>query len=121
MSTHTIKETKDIILFGMFLCKTLRSDLADGKMSVLEIIGLWKVIGPAQDAFSGIANVPKELGDLDEAEIQEVVALVRDYIDGTVTEGVARDIANRSINAVQELLKTVSLIRDIHPVPEIVP
>lgn len=115
MSAHTIKETKDVISFGLLASKVLGDDLADGKMSVMELFGLLKLRGPAMEAISGANQIPAELLDLDSAEAAEIIAMIREAVGSHVTSDDAKGIADDSFSAVKAILSLQARIRKVNP------
>jgi len=122
MSYVPIDQTFELVSFGIQLGKLIKSDLEDGKMSVFEIIGLVKLIGPAQRALEGIEQVPVEINDLDSAEAKQLFELIRMAVQEDVSDERARTIAEESLVAVQSLFSAIARIRGINPPrAEIVP
>ena len=67
-----IKETSEVLRFGLSLTRACAFSVADGKLSVLDVIYFKDVILTFSDAITDIRKVPAELADLDEAEIKEL-------------------------------------------------
>lgn len=111
MPQYTIKETKDLLVFGLSLAKVLRIDLADSKISITEWFDFIKLIGPAQDAFKGISDVPKELLDLSSEESAELADIVRQVLEQDLTDTAALAKAEQVISAMQSLLSMVAMLR----------
>ena len=110
-----IKELKEVITFGLSVAKVVRADLADGKMSLMEIFGLLKLIGPAQDAFEGIGSIPAEIKDLDSSESTELCELVRQALEQDISDDMALVKANQALSAVQSFLSSIAMFRGINP------
>lgn len=115
--SKTIEQTRDLVLFGIQLSTIIRADLEDGKMSIFEILGLIKLIGPAQTAIEGIEQVPGELLDLDSEEAKEIFDAIREAVGSNLDDERARAIAKDSLDGVQSLLSAIASIRNINPVP----
>jgi len=63
-----IKESAELLEFlGAFASQT-DAVLADGKVGTTELIGYWTTLTKVKPAIEGLKDVPRELGDLDEAE-----------------------------------------------------
>lgn len=110
-----IKELKEVVIFGLTAAKLLKTDLADGKLSLLEIFGLYKLISPAHDAFQGIALIPGELNDLSSEESAELVDLVRQVLEQDITDTAALAKAEQALSAMDSLLSTIAMFRGINP------
>jgi hypothetical protein len=76
-----IKETRELLLFVIEFGNALGKSLEDGKISVLELGNFIGSLGAVAPAFEGIADLPTEIKDLDEAEKAELVKLVEDRFD----------------------------------------
>ena len=108
-----IKNIKEVVIFGLATAKLLKADLADGRFSPIEILGLWKLIGPAKDAFEGMGLIPGELKDLSPAEREELVDLVRQVLEQDITDNAALAKAEQALSAVDSVLSTVEMFRGI--------
>lgn len=109
-----IKNIKEVIIFGLTAAKLLKADLSDGRFSLLEIVGLWKLVGPAQDAFKDMGLIPGELKDLSPAERGELVDLVRQVLEQDITDTAALAKAEQALSAVDSVLSTVEMFRGIN-------
>jgi len=72
-----IKETKEAIAFAFSLAEALKTSLADGKISYMDIGNFISPAMKAGAAFEGINEVPAEMKDLDEAEAKELLDYVK--------------------------------------------
>ncbi len=113
----TIKELKEVIIFGLSVTTILKADLSDGKISLLEMWGLRNLIGPAQEALEGIGEIPAEIIDLDPVESAELCEIVRQVLEQQITDQMALVKANQALSAVQSMLSTVAMFRNIHTNP----
>ncbi len=72
-----IQETKDVIILGLAIGNGVYASLADnGKIGVEDMANLLPIITALPNALEGIGEVPKEIKDLNEAELAEIKNLV---------------------------------------------
>ena len=72
-----IQETKDVIIFGMDVAIGVGSSLADdGKITGGDAHKFTPALFSLPGAITGIDQLPKELAELNEAEMEEIKALV---------------------------------------------
>ena len=88
---YGIQETIDVVDFVTSLGNAVDSSLSDGKINLMDITKFWDTFGVASDAFKGLKEIPKELGDLDEQEAQAVKDRFQEglKIDNPAIENVA--------------------------------
>lgn len=101
-----IEETLEVLDAGISLGNAVDTALADdGKVTWTEYGLFLPVITKLPKAISGIADVPKELTDLDESEQEQVKQFIADKLD------LGNDAAEAKIEAVfagvMELFVTV--------------
>lgn len=103
--SYGLKETKEAVAFGIALGEAVDVSLADdGKIGLNDAMNFYNAILKAGDAFADIGLVPKELGDLDAAERQEL----QDYVEAEF------DIANDKLEeAIECALKTVLQVYEL--------
>jgi hypothetical protein len=96
MNEHGIDETKEALKFVLGLGNALGTALEDKKFSMSDLPAFMGPMMAAPAAFSGISNVPKEMGDLDDQEKADLMQFAKDEFDladdkleGTVEEGLA--------------------------------
>lgn len=96
MSQYGIKETKELVKFGISLGEAIDKSLPGG-IGLEDAMNFYNAVTTASDAFDNVKQVPKELGDLDQAERDELYA----YVEAEF------DIANDKLESViEEALKT---------------
>lgn len=111
MSKVGIKNTKELMIFGMQLGLAGKMAMADGKLSVADLGLVAKVfphIGPAVD---DIGDVPAELKDIDADEAQELLMEAARQIPNVTDSKRLGLIVIKSIKvalSVGELVKAVS-------------
>lgn len=76
-----IKETKDVVRFGLSLGDALKRALEDGSINILDALKFLPVLKHLQEAIQGASKIPAELKDLDEAEKAELLAFFREEFD----------------------------------------
>jgi hypothetical protein len=67
-----IKETKELVGFGILTVKAVFNSLADGKIGFEDAWRMIEVLQKAQPALEGVAIIPEELKDLDGPEVDEL-------------------------------------------------
>lgn len=72
----SIKETTDVVNFGIAVVKAVQAAKADGKIDLGDLAQLFPLIPAASAAFENIGLVPAELKDLDPAEATELISSV---------------------------------------------
>lgn len=75
---YGIKETKEVVVFGLDLALALQAANADGKVNMLDAPLFWKPVKEAPEAIEGAAQVFKEFSDLDAEEVGELVAVIEE-------------------------------------------
>jgi len=69
-----VKETKEVIRFGLSLGNALRKAMEDGNINLLDALKFLPVLRELKPAIEGAKKIPAELKDLDEAEKAELLA-----------------------------------------------
>jgi len=102
---YGIKETREFALFLNALIKSIRQAKANGVKTsfagILLAIPLFlPAIGLSQDAFADINLIPKEFGDLDSNEAQEIIDLVNQgfELDNHLTEAQIEKLFAATLN-----------------------
>lgn len=76
MSGVGTKELKDLLDFALTGVEAGVKMAVDGKLDMADLVQVWPVVQAAPAAFSGLAQIPAELKDMDTAEASELVAHV---------------------------------------------
>ena len=95
MSEYGIKETKEMIGFSLAVTTAVVDSMEDGRIGITDALNFFGALKKAPAAFSGFSQIPAELNDLDEAEIEELIEYVRgefDYPDELVKDMVLKSI-----------------------------
>jgi hypothetical protein len=71
----TVKELKDFIVAGEAAKNFVNIYLKDG-FQLTDLAGLIGLYPSFEQAFTGVSDIPSELSDLDDAEIDELVAAI---------------------------------------------
>lgn len=108
---YGIEETKDVV---KFLCKATNAVLDslkdDGKITIGDFPKFGGAAMAMFPAFSGINEVPKELVELSEDEVTELVALVKDELE--LDENVEQVISKALIIA-SEIKDLIDLVKQL--------
>jgi hypothetical protein len=73
-----VKDTLEVLDFGLKLQDAIRASLADKRITVLDAIHLFAPLTSAGAAFDGIVNIKRELADMTPEGRAIVVAYVQD-------------------------------------------
>lgn len=76
----SIKETEELISFVLELIKSIHASLSDG-ISILDTANFIKPAMLASAAIKNITEVPSELRNLDETELQQLADMVLKQFD----------------------------------------
>lgn len=117
---RTITETKDALAFGVALFSTISAAMGDGKIGATDIPRLLSLYKPVKAAIEGAREIPAELLDIDDAEMDEICALIGDHLNVTITGAVARETANKTLNTLRSVVDLIAHIRGVNP-PKAVP
>lgn len=78
----SIKNTLEIVDFGVALAEAIEKSKADGHIGIEDIGNLFPVAPLVLPMINDIGMVPKELGDLDEEELEVLLADASKLLDG---------------------------------------
>ena len=108
---YGITETKDVVVF---LCKSTNAVVEslkdDGKVTIGDFPKFGGVAMSVFPAFSGINEVPKELAELSEDEVTELVTLVKDELE--LYENVEEVIA-KALTIASEIKDLIDLVKQL--------
>lgn len=71
-----IKETKEVVILGLTLAKTIADCAKDGTFGMGDIGSIIKLVPKIAPAVKDANQIPQELKDLDAAEMQELLDAV---------------------------------------------
>lgn len=107
-----IQNTLEVIELGIALGGAFRSAKADdGSISAADIAHLIAVVPKVSPAVSGIGEIPAELKDLDDAEVEQIIGHVQELV-GTVSSEKAVAIAEDAIRAAIAIYGIITKLRD---------
>lgn len=76
------KELKEILSFMCSLANAIGDSTADdGKISRSEALGMLPLLYDVPSAFGGITEIPSEVGELSQEDIEELAQMVKDELD----------------------------------------
>lgn len=102
---YGIKETKEVLKFGVELGEAVDRALSDDKMDIADLVQLVPAFTAAGAAFENISLVPKELADMDEAESKELLEWAKAELD----------LSNDNVEAiVEKALETVLCMYEMY-------
>lgn len=77
---YGIKETLEVLDFGLVFAKSAKLAMADGEATVGDLKYAFPVLQLAPEALEGIQLIGKELQDLDAAELAQLEAKAKEYV-----------------------------------------
>ena len=75
------KELKELLSFMCSLANAIGEASDDGKISRGEVIGMLPLLYNVPSAFDGITEIPSEVADLSQEDIEELAQMVKDELD----------------------------------------
>lgn len=76
------KELKEILSFMCSLANAIGDATADdGKISRAEALGMLPLLYNVPSAFGGITEIPSEVAELSQEDIEELAQMVKDELD----------------------------------------
>jgi hypothetical protein len=106
-----IKEVSELLRFVFRLGVQSADALSDGKVTLADATKLWAVIPTIGAAFNGIASVPKELGNLTDEELDQLLDVAYEEI-GDLDNDVLKMYITRAINIGVGLIRFISSLVD---------
>ncbi len=76
-----IKETKELVRFGMNLGNALQAAMEDNKIDFMDTIKFLPVLKDLKPAIDGIMSIPEELADLSNEEKEELMDFCKSEFD----------------------------------------
>lgn len=112
MGQFGIEETADVVVAIASFANATSSALEDGKIGLTDLPLLLNVAMKLPAAFTGISQVPKELGELDAEEKNQLLVLVKEELDfeGDIEEVVTRALI--IIGDIKDLIDFISSMKD---------
>ncbi|MHA2274627.1 MAG: hypothetical protein ACXAC2_02580 [Candidatus Kariarchaeaceae archaeon] len=122
---YDVKNTKEILRLGLAGFQAYQMAMEDGKINLSDLAHLMLVVPYLEAAVKDIALIPKELGELDEADGKDLLAFAAGILPGLVEVKLAM-IINAVLKGVVGLLEAYALIKNekvnvVFPVPVIKP
>lgn len=103
---YGIEELKDVVLFGIYLIKAI-------VLKETNVIARWlAVVTALPGAIVGISDVPFEIADMDETELNELVAFVKSFLP-EITNQDAIKLIEYSIKTAYNLYNIVILVKEL--------
>lgn len=76
-----MKETKEIVRFGLKLGKALQEAMEDGNINLIDAFKFLPVLKELKTAVEGAAKIPAELKDMDDEERAELLDYFQEHFD----------------------------------------
>lgn len=110
---YGVKETTEAIIFFCKLTNGLEGALEDGEVGFTDVTELYGPLQSAPDAFTGIGDIFKEMGDLDAEEKQLLVDTVAKELDLTfdAVEEIIEDVVEAVFDFYMNYKKVRILIK----------
>ena len=106
-----IKETKEVIALGIHISQGIELSLADNAWTISDALNFFQALQATPAAIMDIDKVPAELLDLDQAELAEIEALVKEMIPGVQQEWI--DIARNALKIVLAAKEIYDLVKGL--------
>jgi hypothetical protein len=84
--TYGTKETKDVLVLAFKLGGAVKASMADGKFDFNDAGNFFPVIPSVGPAFENIGLIPKEMGDLTEAEALDLEATISQEVGELISK-----------------------------------
>lgn len=75
------KELKEVLSFVCALANTIGEVSEDGKVSRSEAMALLPLLYKVPSALDGISDIPSEVSELSQEDIEELAKMVKDELD----------------------------------------
>lgn len=103
---YGIEELKDVVLFGIYLIKAI-------VLKETNVIARWlAVVTALPGAIVGIGDVPFEIEDMDEQELNELVDFVKSFLPELTNENAIK-LIEFSIKTAYNLYNIVVLVKEL--------
>jgi hypothetical protein len=106
-----IKETKEVIALGIHISQGIELSLADNEWTISDAFNFFQALQATPAAIMDIDHVPQELLDLDETELAEIEALVKEIIPGVKDEWL--QIARNALKIVMAAKEIYDLVKNL--------
>jgi hypothetical protein len=94
---YNIKNTKEVLDLAFAGGMAVKNALADGKIDLQDVGHLMPVIMLAGPALEDIALVPKEIGDLNAQEAQELMDYAKQKLDPILSDEALKAKINKGL------------------------
>ena len=75
------KELKELLLFMCAFANSLGEASDDGKISRGEVLEMLPLLSKVPSAFGGMADIPAEVSELSQEDIEELTQMIKDELD----------------------------------------
>ena len=108
---YSIKETKEVLDLALALGGAVKSALDDKKIDVDDLIYLIGIVPKIEPAITDISKIPKELGELDEAEGKELMQHVSAKLGGIIEDQELRKKVEKGLALGLALAEFIAALR----------
>lgn len=105
-----IEETKEVVTFAVAFANALINTFEDGKVSIGDLPYFFNVVLKLPAAIGGLHNVPSEIRDLTEIEIQELIELIQE--NTTLNSEEAKVVLRKSLDLVYAVYSLIIAIKN---------
>lgn len=106
-----IKETKEVLAFGLLVVVKGKSALSDGKIGFDDIDEGWAIAQAAPQAIQGIDQIMAELKDLDEDEYIELKKMTMELVGELVESEKIEELMQIAFDVALKILKAFALVK----------
>lgn len=106
------KETKEAFELGLAAIVAVQCSMADGKVTLGDIACVIPVFPKLEAGVDGLALVPAELGELDEADEQDLLAFCKAKLPTVTTDEHLRKLVYSYVKVGTSIANAVSVTRE---------
>lgn len=109
VTTCGIKETKEIVKFGIDMGEAFDKAFSDGKFGVEDLSHFFTAFLSASDAFEGIGLVPNEIKDMSPEELLELKAYIVEEFD--IANDKLEEVIEKSLSIALAIYEMIMLFK----------
>ena len=109
VESYGIVESKQVLKFGISIGEAIDLSLENDKIGLEDAMNFYDAVLAAGPAFDNIAMVPKELGDLDQGERDELLAYAKDEFD--ISDDKLEAVVEEALTTALQVYKLVETVK----------
>lgn len=107
---YGIKETKEVLVFGLDLAKAIKGALEDKQLDFSDLPRLFPAFMKSGDALEGLDQIKNELADLSTDEVEQLKQVMRPYLGEIASPDVIKAVSD-TLNAVESWAIVFDLVQ----------